>query len=116
MYAICGSLSDVYKVLRVTNVVSWSIVIVRYKEHDNDEKVEVGSTLGNTLVDMDATCSRLEDAYKMFDNLFLKYIVSSNTTIGGYVDNGCNCKALEKDGIMLGLDGFGNALLTCMPM
>ena len=71
---------------------------------------EVGSTLGNTLVDMDANCSRLEDAYKMFDNLFLKDIVSRNTTIGGYVDNGYNYRALElskrleNESIMLGLD------------
>ena len=48
---------------------------------------EVGSTLGNTLVDMYAKCSSLEDAYNTFDNLFLKDIVSWNTMIGGYVDN-----------------------------
>ena len=61
--------------------------------------------------------SSLEDAYKMFDNLFLKDIVSWNTMIGGYVDNGYNCRALEllerleKESIMLGLDEFGNAFV-----
>ena len=78
---------------------------------------KVGSTLGNTLVDMYAKCSSLEDAYNTFDNLFLKDIVSWNTMIGGYVDNGYNCRALElserleKESIMLGLDEFGNAFV-----
>ena len=58
---------------------------------------------------------------KMFDNIFLKDIVSWNTVIDGFVHNGYNCRALEllerleKESIMLQLDEFGNALLTCMP-
>ena len=60
-------------------------------------------------------CS-LEDAYKMFDNLFLKDIVFWNTMIGGYVDNGFNCRALElserleKESIMLGVIYLDNML------
>ena len=60
-------------------------------------------------------CS-LEDAYKMFDNLFLKDIVFWNTMIGGYVDNGYNCRALElserleKESIMLGVIYLDNML------
>eukprot|EP01018_Ginkgo_biloba_P025063 Gb_18263 [translate_table: standard] len=51
--------------------------------------------VGSGLVDMYAKCRSIEDAQRGFDKMPLRDIVSWNTMIAGYAQNGCAKEALQ---------------------
>ncbi|KAK1265029.1 Pentatricopeptide repeat-containing protein [Acorus gramineus] len=52
-------------------------------------------SVGNALVDMYAKCGSIEDAWKVFEKMEVKDVVSWNAMVSGYSQNGCAAKALE---------------------
>ncbi|KAI5079235.1 hypothetical protein GOP47_0006906 [Adiantum capillus-veneris] len=51
--------------------------------------------IGSTLIDMYATCGKLEDAYKVFDKLVMRNVVCWSIMISGYEEHGDNEEALR---------------------
>eukprot|EP01018_Ginkgo_biloba_P031662 Gb_20547 [translate_table: standard] len=51
--------------------------------------------VGSALVDMYAKCGSIEDAYKVFDNMPRRDIISWNAMIVGYAIHGCGKEALQ---------------------
>ncbi|KAI5075904.1 hypothetical protein GOP47_0009980 [Adiantum capillus-veneris] len=51
--------------------------------------------LGSTLVDMYMKCDSLMKAQEVFDKLLIRDSISWNIMISGYVEHGCDTKALE---------------------
>jgi len=80
-----------------------------------DHKIFVGSS----LIDMYSKCGMIEDAYKLFSGMAEKNVVSWNSMLMGYAQNGFSNEALllfegmEKYGVLPNSVTFVGVLLAC---
>ncbi|XP_057866832.2 pentatricopeptide repeat-containing protein At3g26782, mitochondrial-like [Cryptomeria japonica] len=76
-------------------------------------------TVVNSLIDMYAKCGKIQKAYKLFIGMSQRNVVSWNTMVFGYVQNGLVEKALEIfkrmqiSGMKLDLSTFSSILPAC---
>lgn len=81
--------------------------------------VEKDTLLGNSLIDMYATCKLLEEALQVHKNLFVRDTMSWNTLIAGYAKHGLcsealNClKGMQADGVLPDTSSFTGILKGC---
>lgn len=57
--------------------------------------IEIGVYLGNLLISMYAKCASMKDARQMFDKMAQRDVVSWNSVISGYVQNGYGREAVK---------------------
>lgn len=65
-----------------------------------DRGLEHDVVIGSCLVDMYAKCGRLVDARSVFDNLPTRNVITWNSMLGGYADDGLGREALSLYAIM----------------
>ncbi|CAM6051192.1 unnamed protein product [Sphagnum compactum] len=103
MYAKCGSMEDAQSVFNKIvhqDVVTWMAMILGHVKCGEGHKIirsgyESVTFVGNSLVDMYAKCGSIEDAWRVFNKMSSRNVVSWNALVLGHVKCGQGQKALE---------------------
>ncbi|CAK9267098.1 unnamed protein product [Sphagnum jensenii] len=108
MYVKCGSMEEAWRVFKKMpsrDVVSWNVMIMGHVKCGQGHKaLELfqqmqleGSNIfvGNSLLDMYVKCGSMEDAWRVFEKMPSRDVVSWNVMILGHVKCGQGQKALE---------------------
>ncbi|KAI5074930.1 hypothetical protein GOP47_0010891 [Adiantum capillus-veneris] len=102
----CAELMDIEK--------GWKIHAEAVKE-----EFEGDLFVGNALIDMYGKCGSLSEAKEVFDKMLEHDVISWNTLIAGYVDNGCSQEAfacfekLEGEGFLPDATTLSSLLKAC---
>ncbi|KAH7438079.1 hypothetical protein KP509_04G000300 [Ceratopteris richardii] len=90
-----------------------------HAEVTRTESLECNLYIGNALIGMYAKCRSLERAQKVFDNLFVRDVVSWNAMLGGYIEDGLFEEAahitekMRKEGVSPSVITFVSSLKAC---